>query len=121
FAPCTLPAAPRRPHHSFTPSPSRPPGATLFPYTTLFRSRESRLFQRRGRPLRLDLLLESSCDDRGHDESPLRSIGADSIASMMGGAAPQVCSMPNVGNEQTCGAAPRSEEHTSELQSPYDL
>src|SRR5207248_7310351 len=55
----------------------RPPRSTLFPYTTLFRSRRSPRWWRRRRP--------PAYRARAH------------------------------------AAPPRSEEHTSELQSPYDL
>src|SRR5438094_3499383 len=58
----------------------RPPRSTLFPYTTLFRSRGTARHRRRGRR-------------RGSHDDP----------------------------DSTARHLPRSEEHTSELQSPYDL
>src|SRR5438876_8925506 len=69
----------------------RPPRSTLFPYTTLFRSREapaSRPIPARARPPDIARSFARSC--RG----PWR---------------------------QERGARPRSEEHTSELQSPVHL
>src|SRR5437867_10575015 len=63
----------------------RPPRATLFPYTTLFRSHP-----------RFDRETRSSC-----------AIGRKCAPSAPRGSA--------------LGADGRSEEHTSELQSPYDL
>src|SRR5438094_7581592 len=71
----------------------RPPRSTLFPYTTLFRSRK--LSPRR-----------SSCDqDRrraGHGNCQRRKRGINTA-------------------DRVCSTNDRSEEHTSELQSPYDL
>src|SRR2546426_2129601 len=70
----------------------RPPRSTLFPYTTLFRSR----FSARQRP-----------------DSPLRRDGeaqGDVVISL----AHQECRFRGVHE-------PRSEEHTSELQSPCNL
>src|SRR5256885_6909978 len=66
----------------------RPPRSTLFPYTTLFRSRENQRLK----------------DGIGHAVSLL----------------------PSVGGFRNCSAnrarkPPRSEEHTSELQSPCNL
>src|SRR5258708_21553032 len=67
----------------------RPPRSTLFPYTTLFRSRQRR------RLLPLDDV--DTRDGRG----PLRTVAAGPVCH---------------GPERT-----RSEEHTSELQSPDQL
>src|SRR5256885_5396663 len=64
----------------------RPPRSTLFPYTTLFRSRSD--CARRSRV------------DQPRDKNPRSTRSKASVAS-------------------TCGA--RSEEHTSELQSPCNL
>src|SRR5437867_8888089 len=60
-----------------------PPTSSLFPYTTLFRSRRGRRVHGLGHS--------------GHGDRP-------------GG-----------GGRSPCPLCPRSEEHTSELQSPYDL
>src|SRR5207248_8983752 len=69
----------------------RPPRSTLFPYTTLFRSRES--FERQPRAL-----LQADPERAAQFRSRL---------------AP--------GASRLMGISWRSEEHTSELQSPYDL
>src|SRR5690606_40910597 len=71
----------------------RPPSSTLFPYTTLFRSRSPR---RGGRVVECGGL-ENRCParDRGFESLPLRSGRAR--------------------------RTPRSEEHTSELQSRENL
>src|SRR2546426_7416054 len=70
----------------------RPPRSTLFPYTTLFRSREQRL------------------GDRGvrHDHPVQRLTHCPPQGTPAAGVAPP------------CATA-RSEEHTSELQSPCNL
>src|SRR5437016_11434888 len=87
----------------------RPPSSTLFPYTTLFRSRRTRgaeesrnlPFQRlaellhRGRPA-----IAERCDLAGTDDAP--------------GHRPRVL-------DEVGGARERSEEHTSELQSLTNL
>src|SRR5207248_6037354 len=74
----------------------RPPRSTLFPYTTLFRSTKHKPFrfnQIRGRQA-----------GKGRRTKPL------SLPCLT-----KPCeTMP-------CGLRSRSEEHTSELQSPYDL
>src|SRR5438094_2177147 len=78
----------------------RPPRSTLFPYTTLFRSSPSaRGLLSAGPPLR-DPHAQGA--DHGVHARGLRSFGA------------QLHGLPLV-------HADRSEEHTSELQSPYDL
>src|SRR5437764_14147258 len=64
----------------------RPPRSTLFPYTTLFRSRRWRVVGRQ--------------DRGGHRQRPPGGIGA---------------------RPDPTGRALRSEEHTSELQSPMYL
>src|SRR5438094_5446229 len=70
-----------------------PPRSTLFPYTTLFRSVER---------LKLQILTEKDT-----------SATAQSIAE-------DVSRLPDFVYEDQQSAV-RSEEHTSELQSPYDL
>src|SRR5207248_9599597 len=81
-----------------------PPRSTLFPYTTLFRSgspqrvaRGAVLAGTRGR---------RGARDRGHPHPG-------------GGGAPR--RHPNLRGDQVDAGRGRSEEHTSELQSPYDL
>src|SRR5258708_15946400 len=76
----------------------RPPRSTLFPYTTLFRSRSCR----RSTPVRTPGSLRSSCSP---PSSPTSRPRPDSRAS----ASPAP------------GRWTRSEEHTSELQSPDHL
>src|SRR5256885_3474991 len=77
----------------------RPPRSTLFPYTTLFRSRRARR-QRR------------CCS------SLPPAIGTSVVEAISGG-------LPRLGASLIALAAravyPRSEEHTSELQSPCNL
>src|SRR5690348_17852848 len=75
----------------------RPPRSTLFPYTTLFRSRVGTISQQRG-------LLP---DPRGRRRAGER-------ASRSGG-------VPAPLLRRLQAAAGRSEEHTSELQSPVHL
>src|SRR2546426_7654209 len=78
----------------------RPPRSTLFPYTTLFRSRE-----RRHRP-RGELGV-------GDAEPPERQRRRREVHDRL-----PPCREPRVHPRQR---APRSEEHTSELQSPCNL
>src|SRR5207248_11493235 len=79
-----------------------PPRSTLFPYTTLFRSRNS---QREG-----------DWRDQAHVVGPplrfARSHRWDSHLRVI---------TRKVAQRQALVGSPRSEEHTSELQSPYDL
>src|SRR3712207_7288863 len=77
----------------------RPPRSTLFPYTTLFRSRE-RLLGGEGRGDR------ALVDPRGH------RVHAGHDEEHAGAAHSRVLAPP-----EHHGALPRSEEHTSELQS----
>src|SRR2546426_9181381 len=69
----------------------RPPRSTLFPYTTLFRSRHP-------------------------DRSPGFLTGARVIT-----VGPALEEKPVRANTRGPGSSPRSEEHTSELQSPCNL
>src|SRR3712207_7689435 len=84
----------------------RPPRSTLFPYTTLFRSRHrgSRRARRRGRG-------DGTC-------------GSSVVVLRMNGAAPTSADAAEGASSPTAPARPfenrtltRSEEHTSELQS----
>src|SRR5690348_18109004 len=86
----------------------RPPRSTLFPYTTLFRSRDAARDHRRQRP-RVELDRRGRAHD-GVDAGPL----------------PQDPPGPGLARRGRVGAQPlcrhrRSEEHTSELQSPVHL
>src|SRR5437867_7414586 len=75
----------------------RPPRSTLFPYTTLFRSRGVRVVD--------DVVLE--------------------VQVVLDGVVDQPAEEHDVGTatqrDVDVGGRARSEEHTSELQSPYDL
>src|SRR2546422_7793330 len=77
----------------------RPPRSTLFPYTTLFRSR------RQPAPLR-------------RSEEPDQKTGAQPEDADLVGEA-EARTRPS--KSQSRGLAPRSEEHTSELQSRLHL
>src|SRR5690348_18109146 len=77
----------------------RPPRSTLFPYTTLFRSYGDEP---------VHLILGGSL--KGEDFAPL----ADAVG-------PNVRSIHLIGEAAGPLAAARSEEHTSELQSPVHL
>src|SRR5207248_7818705 len=98
-----------------------PPRSPLFPYTTLFRSRAAAsangLPGRFVRSLWPRIYVHGS-DRAGHDRPLVRAAeqsatyGADETDSIHPPAQP---------DRSHSWAAPRSEEHTSELQSPYDL
>src|SRR5438094_1770731 len=77
----------------------RPPRSTLFPYTTLFRSLEiaARLHEAGAKPARSILFVAVTGEEKG-------LLGSRYFAA-----------------HPTVARASRSEEHTSELQSPYDL
>src|SRR5256885_10379853 len=81
----------------------RPPRSTLFPYTTLFRSRHGAGGQRVG---------EGAVE---RDEGGQAEVGHQGRgdAGLLGGGAG--------GAVEGDAAQPRSEEHTSELQSPCNL
>src|SRR2546430_9243695 len=83
----------------------RPPRSTLFPYTTLFRSRQSGLAARRPRPAA-----------RRRDAGRVR---ARHGVFRLGGAGLAVVSQR--GLLLRASTALRSEEHTSELQSQSNL
>src|SRR2546426_10838735 len=109
----------------------RPPRSTLFPYTTLFRSPRCRTINwlvayarrsRRSSPgdgardepadeVALEAVVEDDRRDRvhgrdGHQEVPRRVVGRQEVRHRHG-----------EGHARRC----RSEEHTSELQSPCNL
>src|SRR5437867_5361007 len=75
----------------------RPPTSTLFPYTTLFRSCSRTWARRAARPAR-----SRRSTFRSHPVAPSTASG-------------------NTGRRTAGRGRARSEEHTSELQSPYDL
>src|SRR5256885_13655750 len=95
----------------------RPPRSTLFPYTTLFRSRKGR-----GR------LQEERI--RGCDDPEEAAVGTAARLDRPGGRQPPAGAAPADGRPQAHllarsdarkAARGRSEEHTSELQSPCNL
>src|SRR5207248_9264343 len=86
--------------HSFSMLTSPSPSATLFPYTTLFRSRR-----------------------KGHRTLGICNNVASTIARESDGGV-YMHAGPEIGVAATksfTSQVTRSEEHTSELQSPYDL
>src|SRR5256885_7066459 len=85
----------------------RPPRSTLFPYTTLFRSRREEA--------RDDL----SRSSEAHPERP--GLSADQRCARAVGAQPQAREHAVRSRVRRVLAALRSEEHTSELQSPCNL
>src|SRR5207248_10836441 len=86
-----------------------PPQSTLFPYTTLFRSRLPllRLARADAALLRTRARVERRCVRGG---AGLRRL-----------VDPWLPGDPGVGHDPRARPEHRSEEHTSELQSPYDL
>src|SRR5438094_2015058 len=91
--------------------PQQPPRSTLFPYTTLFRSERSptAVAEGRGTPSSAASLL-STCDA----DSTCRPRRASMTL-------PSWSKSPSLPREDVWMISSRSEEHTSELQSPYDL
>src|SRR5207248_8633554 len=89
--------------HACTSMRCRPPTSTLFPYTTLFRSRVN--FAERIEAGHADRVDHFICGDHAREAGALR------IAEHRG----------ELRRNATKLCAERSEEHTSELQSPYDL
>src|SRR5256885_13552242 len=95
----------------------RPPRSTLFPYTTLFRSR---LYIRLD-PMKLQLLESISQDklDSFSSITPPRELRANKIA--------EIRTLKSTAKDLAESDCPdnsiviRSEEHTSELQSPCNL
>src|SRR5437867_10156206 len=90
-----------------------PQRSTLFPYTTLFRSRAGGGRSGRGRPY------GSVFARRGAVRSP--GGPAAVLVGQRGRGARHAPAPEAAGRPQPATGRPRSEEHTSELQSPYDL
>src|SRR5699024_12668387 len=89
----------------------RPPRSTLFPYTTLFRSRYSSIRSSRSRIVRRTVTISSAYQD-GSSSQNSPSARSPSIA----------CWTRSSSHPCTAGdGGRRSEEHTSELQSRFDL
>src|SRR5207248_4883761 len=80
-----------------------PPSTPLFPYTTLFRSRRERVRAR---------IAEVTANASAAHAAPIRRPGHHVEKRSSSDAAASAAPKPI--------ASPRSEEHTSELQSPYD-
>src|SRR5207248_10729884 len=98
--------------------PHRPPTPSLFPYTTLFRSlglsKIARLVNMYARRLQIQERLTSQIAEAIQEKLAPQGVGVIIEAR-------HLC-MQMRGVEKQCGqAVTRSEEHTSELQSPYDL
>src|SRR5207248_6192158 len=96
------------------------PPLPLFPYTTLFRSVAVELavhprHHGRGRGLALDARAEEDLRDR-HEER-----GGNPLAGDVPHHEPEPSLLEAEVVEVSADGAGRSEEHTSELQSPYDL
>src|SRR3712207_6972632 len=85
----------------------RPPRSTLFPYTTLFRSRQpaERLDQPRERP------------DEPHEHGARDEVAAEVRAARLVGGARRGERVEIRPHARTSDSVERSEEHTSELQS----
>src|SRR5256885_9907472 len=93
----------------------RPPRSTLFPYTTLFRSAIDQYFEAKGR--RVPVMVSVTITDRSG-----RTLSGQTVEAFWN----SIAHMPllSVGINCALGAKqmrPRSEEHTSELQSPCNL
>src|SRR5207248_11469927 len=88
-----------------------PPRPTLFPYTTLFRSPPDELGRTPPRGAGADLL----APDSWSGSRPSRECA--SSCDRLRPAPP----LQGKGEEEAPDTEERSEEHTSELQSPYDL
>src|SRR5690606_41668225 len=92
-----------------SPVPPLPPISTLFPYTTLFRSEDQRRVQQRA-----GAVLAAQRAPHGEPAGQ----------GLRGPERPQHADEPEGGvgfGHQCRGVAPRSEEHTSELQSRENL
>src|SRR4051794_41236259 len=90
----------------------RPPRSTLFPYTTLFRS--ARVATGRAVPAGATTTLAAA-------PPPVVVTAAPAVATAAPAAAIAVPVVAIVASAAAIAAAARSEEHTSELQSPVHL
>src|SRR5205807_10001496 len=97
----------------------RPPTSTLFPYTTLFRS--GLVF--------LPIVYRSDARQREHAPLPIWQSRRSTMKTTLKLAIGTALVVPSValaqtatrGDREYCGQLGRSEEHTSELQSPCNL
>src|SRR5256885_8402501 len=87
----------------------RPPRSTLFPYTTLFRSRQASSTEAIAPPP------STSAEARSHRQSPRLMRQGHVLITRWG------TGTPVAGDRDRLQARGRSEEHTSELQSPCNL
>src|SRR5256885_5340422 len=83
----------------------RPPRSTLFPYTTLFRSRDAQHFLGRGDALAHQALAIVAHQAHARGQRGVADLGLAGLAMDL----------------RADGVVHRSEEHTSELQSPCNL
>src|SRR5699024_12174206 len=81
----------------------RPPSSPLFPYTTLFRSRRASML------------------DAGQDDSPTFTRSGHAATDMVIGSCYDFVTVSSRRPGVRSRVAIRSEEHTSELQSRFDL
>src|SRR5207248_6088379 len=97
--------------------PLRPPTSPLFPYTTLFRSGGTNQFHGSA----YEFLRNSALDARNYfDQGGIPQFQRNVFGGSLGG--PIVTGKTFLfGNYEGFRQHLRSEEHTSELQSPYDL
>src|SRR5256885_11112387 len=92
-----------------------PPRSTLFPYTTLFRSKSEEVGLDRAAPHHHGLAREPRAGERDRDD---RSGGPRAVRDRAGDEERRRDAQHAPGRERL---AQRSEEHTSELQSPCNL
>src|SRR5256885_5382608 len=90
----------------------RPPRSTLFPYTTLFRSESVGVVRRGGGGAGRGRRADQGGGRAGAAAAARAAVDQPDGAEARGGAVPQA---------GAAGAEDRSEEHTSELQSPCNL
>src|SRR5256885_16897706 len=95
----------------------RPPKSTLFPYTTLFRSRVDRPIRRRSTGQ--ELVVETA-GERQPDHADRRQPCAVAHGDAARAGATCEC-LASPGWRRMATTQRRSEEHTSELQSPCNL
>src|SRR5438270_7489053 len=86
----------------------RPPRPTLFPYTTLFRSRRDDLDVEQGDEH------ARAHHDEAHHGAALERVSTETVVERPGRSAPSL-------DASSSSACRRSEEHTSELQSQSNL
>src|SRR5207249_10438969 len=98
-------------HHSFSIIP-HPPRSTLFPYTTLFRSRVK---------CSLRSNIEPKQPNSGHSSPTHRVRRTKRVNSAISSGPTRRLPKTKNGRRKNSDNRTRSEEHTSELQSRFDL